>query len=138
MSVKIIFLVGVIILAVSTVGLGSNLNSTILLNKIGGDENISVPAPDADITNIVLTESAGTITSATITIKNTDSISHSYKICVITKAGVLISDTPGSNSDCTDTTSISASNTDSVVINFANPLSSLNVDYSDISIQQIV
>jgi len=138
LSIKIIFLVGVIILAVSTIGLGSNLNSTTLLNKIGSDENVSVPVPNADITNIVLTESVGTITSATITIKNIDSISHSYKICVITKAGVLISDTPGSSSDCTDTTSISASNTDSVVINFANPLSSSNVDYLDISIQQIV
>ncbi len=126
------------IIAVSTISLGSNLNSATSLNKIGGDDNILVPTPDADITNIVLTESVGTITSATITIKNIDSISHSYKICVITKAGVLISDTPGSSSDCTDTTSISASNTDSVVINFANPLSSSNVDYLDISIQQIV
>ena len=126
------------IIAVSTISLGSNLNSATSLNKIGGDDNILVPTPDADITNIVLTESANTITSATITIKNIDSISHSYKICVITKAGVLISDTPGSSSDCTDTISISASNTDSVVINFANPLSSSNVDYLDISIQQIV
>jgi len=126
------------IIAVSTISLGSNLNSATSLNKIGGDDNISVPIPDADITNIVLTESASTITSATITIKNTDDISHSYKICVITKAGVLISDTPGSSSDCTNTTSISASSTGSAVINFANPLSSSDVDYSDISIQQIV
>ena len=126
------------IIAVSTISLGSNLNSATSLNKIGGDDNISVPIPDADITNIVLTESASTITSATITIKNIDDISHSYKICVITKAGVLISDTPGSSSDCTNTTSISASSTGSAVINFANPLSSSDVDYSDISIQQIV
>ncbi len=116
------------IIAVSTISLGSNLNSATSLNKIGGDDNISVPIPDADITNIVLTESASTITSATITIKNTDDISHSYKICVITKAGVLISDTPGSSSDCTNTTSISASSTGSAVINFANPLSSSDVD----------
>jgi len=138
LSVKIIFLVGVLILVVSTVSFGTNLDSTISLNKIGSDENVLVPVPDVDITNIVLTESAGTITSAMITVKNTDSISHSYKICVITKAGVLISDTPDSSADCTDTTSISASNTGSAVINFSNPLSSSNVDYSNISIQQIV
>ncbi len=126
------------ILAVSTISFGSNLNSATSLNKIAGDDNISVPIPDADITNIVLTESASTITSATITIKNTDDTSHSYKICVITKAGVLISDTPGSSSDCTNTTSISASSTGSAVINFANPLSSSDVDYSEISIQQII
>ena len=126
------------ILAVSTISFGSNLNSTTSFNKIGGDDNIVVPIPDANITNIVLTESASTITSATITIKNTDDTSHSYKICVITKAGVLISDTPGSSSDCTNTTSISASSTGSAVINFANPLSSSDVDYSEISIQQII
>ena len=126
------------ILAVSTISFGTNLNSTASLNKIGGDDNILVPIPDANITNIVLTEFANTITSATITIKNTDDTSHSYKICVITKAGVLISDTPGSSSDCTNTTSISASSTGSAVINFANPLSSSDVDYSEISIQQII
>ncbi len=126
------------ILAVSTISFGSNLNSAASLNKIAGDNNISVPIPDADITNIVLTESTGTITSATITIKNTDNVSHTYKICVITKAGVLISDTVGSSSDCTNTVSISASSTGDAVINFAIPLSSSDVDYSDISVQEIV
>lgn len=138
MSTKIIFLIGVLIIAVSTVGLGANFNTAIDANKIGSDDNISVPVPEANITNVVLTESASTITSATITIKNTDSISHSYKICIITKAGVLISDTPGTLSDCSNTTSISSSNTGSAVINFANPLSSSAVDYSNISIQEIV
>jgi len=84
-----------------------------------------------------LTESASNITSATITVKNTDSASHSYKICVITKAGASISDTAGTSSDCTSTSSISASSTGSAVINFSNPLSASNVDYSDISIQEI-
>lgn len=78
------------IFIVSTIGFGSNLNSTPVLNKIGGNDNVSVPIPDVNITNIVLTESASTITSVTITVKNTDSVSHTYKICVITKAGVSI------------------------------------------------
>lgn len=126
------------IIAASTVGLGANFNTATDSNRIGADDNILVSVPDVNITNVVLTESASTITSATITIKNTDSISHSYKICIITKAGVLISDTIGTSSDCTNTTSISASNTGSAVINFANPLSSSAVDYSDISIQEII
>lgn len=138
MSVKIIFLIGVVIIAASTVGLGANFNTLHDTNKIGGDDNISVDMPDADITNVVLTESASTITSATITIKNTDSVPHSYKICIITKAGSLISDTVGTSSDCTNTSTISASSTGSAVINFANPLSSSAVDYSDISVQEII
>jgi len=125
------------IFTVSTIGFAANLNSAPSFNNIGGDDNISVPVPDADITNVVLTESASNIVSATITVKNTDSISHSYNVCVITKAGASISDTTGTSSDCTSTSSISASNTGSAVINFSNPLSASNVDYSDISIQEI-
>lgn len=137
LSFKIILIVGVLIFAVSTVGFGNDLNGVVSFNNIGAEDNVLVPIPDADITNVVLTESANNIVSATITVKNTDSISHSYKICVITKAGELISDTQGTSSDCTNTASISASNIGSSVINFENPLSASNVDYSDISVQQI-
>ncbi len=125
------------IFTVSTIGLGANLNTTPSFNNIGGDDNVSVPVPDADITNVVLTESGSNIVSATITVKNTDSISHSYNVCVITKAGALISDTVGTSSDCTSTSSISASSTGSALINFSNPLSKGAVDYADISIQEI-
>lgn len=137
MSTKLFFLIGVVIFTVSTIGFGANLNSTPSFNSIAGDDNISVPVPDANITNVVLTEFENKIASATITVKNTDSISHSYNVCVITKAGASISDTAGTNSDCTSTSSISASNTGSAMINFSNPLSTSNVDYSDISIQEI-
>ena len=137
MSIKLILIIGVLIFVVSTVGFGNDLNTVISFNNIGAENNIFVSTPNADITNVVLTESASDIVSATITVKNTDSTSHTYKICVITKAGALISDVQGTSSDCTNTASISASNTGSSVINFAIPLSSSNVDYSDISIQQI-
>ncbi len=122
---------------VSVIGFGFDLNTSITFNNIGGDDNVPVPAPDANITNVVLTETGGNIVSTTITVKNTDSISHSYNICVITKAGVSLSDTVGTSSDCTTTSSISASTTGTAVINFVNPLNSLNVDYSDISVQQV-
>lgn len=137
MSLKLFLLVIVVLFVVSTVGFGANLENVVTFNKIGGVNNISVLVPDVDITNIILTESGGDIISTTITVRNTDSVSHSYNICVIIKAGVLISDTVGTSSDCTTTSSISASNTGSAVINFANPLNSLNVDYSNISIQEI-
>lgn len=136
--IKKIYLVGILILTVATVSFGATLNNSPSLNRIGGNDNVSVSIPDVNITNIVLTESSNTIISATITIKNTDSTSHTYKICVITKADILVSDTPGTSADCSNTTSISASATGTAVINFANPLNSTNVNYSDISIQQTV
>lgn len=137
MSTKLILLACVILFVVSTVGFGANLNTSLSFNNIGGDDNVPILAPDADITNVVLTESANTVVYATITVKNTDNVSHSYDVCVITKAGGSISDTAGTSSDCTATSSISASTTGSAVINFANPLNSSNVDYSNISVQQI-
>ena len=125
------------IIVVSTLGLGINLNSVPLFNNIGADSNVLVSAPDAVITNVVLSESGGNINSASVTVKNNDATSHVYKICVITKANSLISDIPGSSSDCGNTTSISSSSTGSGVITFSNPLNASDVDYSDISIQEI-
>ena len=137
MSVKLILFIGVLIFVVSTVGFGNDLSTVTSFNNIGSENNVSVSVLDAVITNVVLTESASDIVSATITVKNTDSTSHTYKICVIAKAGALISDVSGTSSDCTNTASISASSTGSSVITFTTALSSSNVDYSDISIQQI-
>ena len=137
MSLKLIFLIGMIIFTTSSVGLGANLNTAASFNNIGSDNNISVFVPDANITNVVLNEFANNIISATITVKNLDSVPHSYNICMITKAGVLVSDALGGDSDCTYTSIISTNNVGSAVITFTTPLNSTIVDYSDVSIQQI-
>lgn len=137
MSLKIFFFIGIVVFVLSTVGYASNLGTTPTLYSIGSDDNNTVSAPTAYITNVVLTESSNDIVSSTITVKNSDVDSHSYTVCIITKAGVLISDTPGSTSDCSDTPIISSGGTDSVTINFSNPLSSSSVDHSNISIQEI-
>lgn len=137
MSLKIIFFVGVLIIAISAIGLGANLDASSTFNKIGSDDNVSIGLSTADITNMVHSTSGSNIDSSTITVRNTDSVSHSYQICVITKAGASISDTVGTSSDCTTTNSISSSGTDSAVITFTNPLSKNGVDFADISIQEI-
>ena len=125
------------IIAISTIGLGANLNTSNTFNKIGSEDNISIELSTADITNMVHSTSGANIDSSTITIRNTDSVSHSYQICVITKAGVSISDSIGTSSDCATTTLISSSSTGSAVITFSNPLSKTSVDFTDISIQEI-
>lgn len=137
MSVKLILIIGVLVFVVSTIGFGNDLSTVTFFNNIGAENNVPVSVPDAVITNVVLTEDDSDIISVTITVKNTDNTSHTYKICVITKAGALISDVSGTSSDCTNTGSISASSEGSSVISFTTPLSSSIVDYSDISVQQI-
>lgn len=125
------------IILVSTVGFGTDFNAVPFFNKIGGDDNVSVDIPDATITRVQLTESGSDIISATIFVKNTDSRAHSYNICVITKAGTLISDTVGTSSDCNNSASISASSTVSTVITFTNPLITADVHATNITVQQI-
>ncbi len=137
MSLKIIFFIGILIIAISAIGLGANLDTSSTFNKIGSDDNVSIGLSTADITNMVHSTSGSNIDSSTITVRNTDSVSHSYQICVITKAGASISDTVGTSSDCTTTNSISSSGTGSAVITFTNPLSKNGVDFADISIQEI-
>ena len=125
------------IIIVSGIGLGASLNTPSSYNKIGAEDNVSISLSNADITNMIHSTSGSDIDSSTITVRNTDSISHSYKICVITKAGASISDTVGTTSDCATTSSISSSGTGSAVITFTNPLSKTSVDFADISIQEI-
>lgn len=137
MSLKVIFFVGALIIAVSAIGLGANLTNSSTFNPIGSDDNISTSISDVDITNMVHSTSGVNIDSSTITVKNTDSVSHSYNICVITKAGSSISDTAGTAPDCVTTSSISSGGTGSAVITFTNPLSNNSVDFADISIQEI-
>ena len=137
MSLKIIFLLGIIVIAVATVGVGANLTSPTKFNAIGSDENIPISLSDADMTDMTHSVNGVNIDSSTITVRNTDTVSHSYKICVITKAGVSISDTSGTTSDCATTSTISASGTGNAVITFTNPLSKTSVDFSNISIQEI-
>jgi len=125
------------VIAVSTIGIGANLTSLTKFNAIGSEDNISISLTNADITNMVHSVNGVNIDSSTITVRNTDNISHSYKICVITKAGTSISDISGTTSDCATTSIISASGTGNAVITFTNPLNKTSVDFSNISIQEI-
>jgi len=134
---KIFLLIGIMILTVATVGFGTMLNSSPSVHKIGGNDNVVVTKPTIDITNIQSHVQGNSIDYTDITVKNNDSVSHTYKICMIVKAGTSISDTGGTSTDCGNTSSISSSNTGTARVNFSIQLTAANIDYSNISIQQI-
>jgi len=137
MYLRIIYgIIGVTILTTLSLGLGTSLSTTPSPNEIGGDDNVVVPATDADVTKITWTEVSNEITSATVTVKNTDTVAHTFEICLIAKAGASLSDTAETSPDCTSTDSISASATGSVTINFAIALNATDVDASNLSIEQ--
>ncbi|EPA04862.1 hypothetical protein [Candidatus Nitrosarchaeum limnium] len=137
MSVKIYFFVGIVILIIATVGFGASLNTVPKVHKIGSADNIVVSKPTVDVTNTVLNTSGSNAISATVTVKNIDSVAHTYRICMIVKAGALISDTSGSGADCSNTASISASNTGSTTITFAIPRTTNNLSYWNMAVHQI-
>ena len=136
MNSKTIFaMLGIAVIATATLGLGAAI-STSSLNRIGGDNNVVVPGADADVTEVIWTETANKITSATVKVKNTDTSAHTYEICVITKAGASFSDTAGTGADCASTGSIAASTEGTATIAFSIPLAAADVDNTNISIEQ--
>ena len=137
MSIRTMYkIVGIAILATTTLGFGASLSTPTTLDRIGNNDNVAVSAADTYVTKVTWTESASDITSITVEINNTDTITHTYEICVITKAGASISDTTGTSVDCTSTGSIASKVIGSAAINFAIPLNASLVDGSDISIEQ--
>ena len=140
MNSRVIYaMVGIAVLATSTLGFGASLSTTSAPDRIGSDDDVTVPATDADVTEITWTESNNEITSATVKVKNTDTgAAHTFEICVISKAGASISDTVGTSADCGSTGSISASATGSVTITFSIALNAANVDATNLSIEQTV
>lgn len=136
MNTKTIFaIVGIAVMATATLGLAAALSMTSLKN-IGGDDNVVVAGADADVTELTWTETANQITSATVKVKNTDTIAHTYEICVITKAGASFSDTAGTSADCASTGSIAASTEGTATITFSIALAAANVDNTNMSIEQ--
>ena len=124
------------ILSISTF-LGASLTTTPTFNKIGTEDNSTIPGADTDISKIVWTESSGDITSATITLNNTDTSSHTYQICVITfNSTNTFSDTAGTSPDCDSTGTINGGLTGSATVTFASPLTAATVNSTSISIEQ--
>jgi len=136
---KIYFFIGIMIITLATVGYGASLNASPSVNKIGSEDNADVGMPIVNVTHVVLNKSGGNVVSATVTVRNEDNPNtHTYKICIIVTANSNLTDDPGTTADCADTTSDPYNSSRSVTINLTNSVAANQLDYWNVSVQEIV
>ena len=130
-----LLILGLAIMTVATVGLFSSISSTGI-NILAGEDNVTISSSDAVVTKITWTEVSNEITSATVKVNNTDTVAHTYEICVIARAGASLSDTAGTTADCVSTGSVSADAVGTATVTFSIALSAASVDGTNLSIEQ--
>ena len=116
MDQKILYaMVGIAILATSTLGFGASLATTPAPNLIGASDNISIAAAKGNLTSITWTEEVASdgvieIDTITFTVGNEDSSAHKFVVCAVIE-GPASTYTPAADSApacATETSSIGA------------------------------
>ena len=116
MDQKILYaMVGIAILATSTLGFGASLATTPAPDRIGASDNISVAAARGNITSIVWTEEVAAdgvieVDTITFTVGNEDDTNaHAFQVCaVIEGPASTYSPAAGSAPECVSVSSVSA------------------------------
>ena len=104
MDQKILYaMVGIAVLATSTLGFGASLSTTPAPDRIGASDNISVAAARGNITSIVWTEEVAAdgvieVDTITFTVGNEDTAAaHAFQVCAVIE-GPASTYSPAANS----------------------------------------
>lgn len=126
----IIAIIGIMVMAIATVGFGATLATPLQINFIGASDNTEVVAARANITSIDFIQQVGSngviqINGTNFSVGNEDTVNaHVFEIC-LTMEGPIGTFTPpaGQSPACTSTLSIAANaiHTDHT-INFLIPM----------------
>jgi len=142
---SILAIIGIAVLAVSTIGFGASLSTSPEFNRIGGSDNNVVNAARGNVTALVWTEEVSALglietDLITFTVGNEDtSAAHSFQVCAIIE-GPAATYTPaaGSPPECVTTGSISASAISAgQTISFATAVNVLDIVDISFSIEEI-
>ena len=113
MDQKILYaMVGIAILATSTLGFGASLSTTPAPDRIGASDNISVAAARGNITSIVWTEEVAAdgvieVDTITFTVGNEDTAAHAFQVCAVLEGPAsTYSPAAGSAPECVAVSSI--------------------------------
>lgn len=116
MSSTIIYvIIGIIILATSSLAFGASLSTPLSFNLIGASDNIEVPAARVNITSIDFIQEvsdSGAIETDAInfSVGNEDPINaHSFEVCLVIEGPIgVFNPSAGSPPACTTTSSVPA------------------------------
>ena len=145
MNILILASIGVVVLAVSTVGLGASLNTTPAFNLIGASDNNVVYAARGNLTEIVWNEEISPLgfiemNQLTFTVGNEDSsAAHTFEVCAIIEGPVAVfTPAAGTPPECVTTSNIAASaELTGQIISFANAVIVSNIIDFSFSIEEL-
>jgi len=145
MNILILASIGVVVLAVSTVGLAASLNTTPAFNLIGASDNNVVYAARGNLTEIVWNEEISPLgfiemNQLTFTIGNEDSsAAHTFEVCAIIEGPVAVfTPAAGTPPECVTTSNIAASaELTGQIISFANAVIVSNIIDFSFSIEEL-
>jgi len=145
MNILILASIGVVVLAVSTVGLAASLNTTPAFNLIGASDNNVVYAARGNLTEIVWNEEISPLgfiemNQLTFTVGNEDlSAAHTFEVCAIIEGPVAVfSPAAGTPPECVTTSNIAASaELTGQIISFANAVIVSNIIDFSFSIEEL-
>lgn len=108
-------IMGIAVLATSTLGFGASLSTTTAVDRIGSDSNVAVAAARGNVTALAWTEEVAAdgvveVDTITFTVGNEDTASaHTFQVCAVIE-GPASTYTPaaGSAPECSSTASIAA------------------------------
>jgi hypothetical protein len=145
MNMLILAAIGVVVLAVSTVGLAASLSTTPAFNLIGASDNNVVNAARGNLTEIVWTDEISNLgvtemNLITFTVGNEDlSAAHTFQVCAVIEGPVAVfSPAAGSPPECVTTSSIAASaKLTGQTISFTNPVNVTSIVDFSFSIEEL-
>ncbi len=145
MNILILASIGVVVLAVSTVGLAASLNTTPAFNLIGASDNNVVYAARGNLTEIVWNEEISPLgfiemNQLTFTVGNEDSsAAHTFEVCAIIEGPVAVfTPAAGTPPECVTTSNIAASaELTGQIISFANAVIVSNIIDFSFSIEEL-
>ena len=145
MNILILASIGVVVLAVSTVGLAASLNTTPAFNLIGASDNNMVYAARGNLTEIVWDEEISPLgfiemNQLTFTVGNEDSsAAHTFEVCAIIEGPVAVfTPAAGTPPECVTTSNIAASaELTGQIISFANAVIVSNIIDFSFSIEEL-
>jgi len=145
MNMSILVIIGVAVLAVSTIGFGASLSTTPAFNRIGGSDNNVVNAARGNVTALVWTEEVaadGKVETDLITFSvgnEHTSAAHTFQVCaVIEGPSGTYSPVAGAPPECVTTSSIAANAIlTGQIINFATAVNVLDIVDISFSIEEL-
>jgi len=118
----VIIAIFVAILFSGVIGFANTLTTTGIA-PIGGKAAVIPALTNIEAGQIQWNFNGANYDEVLVEIRNTDSVSHTYEICVIFPSGVSLSDTPGTSADCNTSPSTSSGQLQTTTITVSNPLS---------------